>query len=175
MLVGWANQSSPESPSSRHRSSSLPLCFLRTTTMRSETEKTPRVIHVDRSVLRNTREFVEHNTSAFDESQEDASECGGSRRRAEALAQGEDAARGGSGDDGVPRILLLADVDHGAVEDGEEAAPDGEAAADPRRVHPDGLGGADHPGAVGGVVEAFNKVEGGAAHGSHAERAADVV
>nr|GMC96230.1 hypothetical protein CR513_08514 [Ipomoea batatas]GME19638.1 hypothetical protein CR513_08514 [Ipomoea batatas] len=161
MLVGWANQSSPESPSSRHRSSSLPLCFLRTilrtTTMRSETEKTPAApagphLGVPEGHPR-----------------------GGSRRRAEALAQGEDAARRGSSDDGVPRILLLADVDHGAVEDGEEAAPDGEAAADPGRVHPDGLGGADHPGAVGGVVEAFNKVEGGAAHCSHAERAADVV
>ena len=91
------------------------------------------------------------------------------------MTHAEEAAGGGSRDDGVPGVLFLADVDHGAVEGGEEAAPDGEAAADAGGVHADGLGAAGEALAVGGVVEALDKVEGGPADGAHAEGAADVV
>lgn len=122
-----------------------------------------------------TENLVEHDPGPFDESQQDAAEDSRARSRAQALAHLEEAARGGAGYDGVPRVLLLADVDHGAVEGGEQAPPDGEAPADSRRVHAHGLGAADEPSPLWGVVEALNEVESRAADCAHAERAADIV
>ncbi|RDY07387.1 hypothetical protein CR513_08514, partial [Mucuna pruriens] len=125
--------------------------------------------------LLRAEELVEHDPGTFDEGEEDAAEGGSAGGGGEALTHGEEATGGGAGDDGVPGILLLAGVDHGAVEGGEEAAPDGEAAADAGSVEADGVGGADETVALGGIVETLEEVEGGAAHRSHAKRASDVV
>ncbi|MQL99292.1 hypothetical protein Taro_032012 [Colocasia esculenta] len=133
-----------------------------------------RILHRGQ-VLGNDEEPVQHDPSPLDQSQENPAEEGRPRGRAEALAHLEEAARGGAGDDGVPGVLLLAGVDHGAVKGGEKASPDGEAPADPRRVHAHGLGAADEALPVGGVVEALEEVESGAADGAHAKGAADVV
>lgn len=50
------------------------------------------------------------------------------------LANGNECAGGGAGEDGVLWILLFASVDHGAIEGGEETASDGEAVVDSQRV-----------------------------------------
>ncbi|KAK9906101.1 hypothetical protein M0R45_000003 [Rubus argutus] len=101
--------------------------------------------------------------------------AGRSSRRAEALAHLEEAAGGRAGNDGVPGVLLLAHVDHRAVEGGEEATPDGEASAHARRVHAHGLGAADETRALGRVVDALEEVESRASDGAHPEGSADVV
>lgn len=117
----------------------------------------------------------EQDAGALDEREEGGADEGGRRGGARALAQGEDGAGGGAGEDGVPGVLLLAGVDHGAVEGGEEAAPGGEVAAGARDAHADGLGAAGEAVAVGGVVGAPEEVEGGAPNRPHRERAAHVV
>ncbi|GER49108.1 3-hydroxyacyl-[acyl-carrier-protein] dehydratase FabZ [Striga asiatica] len=73
------------------------------------------------------------------------------------------------------RIWRNPPINHGAIEGGEEATPDGEASADPGSVHAYGLRSADKASALGRAVDAFEEVEGGAPDGAHAEGAADVV
>ena len=124
---------------------------------------------------RDDQDTVEHDPGALDEREEGAAEDRGPSGGEEALAHGEQAAGGGAGGDGVPGVFLLAGVDEGAVEGGEEAAPDGEAAAEARREHARGRGAPGEAVAIGGVVQALEEVEGGAAHGAHSERGADVV
>ncbi|KAF7851897.1 hypothetical protein BT93_L2036 [Corymbia citriodora subsp. variegata] len=196
----WAYRNSPKSPSSLHcrRHCCLPespASSLQTTLqatslnpiLRDLPGHLPRhlpghpdhardgLVEDDRRAGGRAEELVDHDPGALDEGEQDAAEEGGAGRGGGALAHLEEPAGGGAGDDGVPGVLLLADVDHGAVEGGEEAAPDGEAAADAGSVHADGLGAAEEAGAAGGVVEAPDEVVGGAAHGAHPESAADVV
>jgi hypothetical protein len=91
------------------------------------------------------------------------------------VAHREQATGAGAAGDGVPGVLLLARVDHAAVEEGEEAALDGEASADACCVHAGGRGAAGDPVALGGVVEALAEVEGDSVEGACREGTADVV
>jgi len=75
-----------------------------------------------------------------------------------ATADGERPSREEARDDGVPRILLLADALNRAVESAEKATPHPEVPAENWRAHLDRCDGAYPSLAVGAVPEALNTV-----------------
>ena len=120
---------------------------------------------------------VHHDADALDEGEEDSADDGAAHHVLRAVPGGHDGARGGPAGDGVPRVLLLAEVREGAVEAGEAEAPGGELAAEDGRalLHADEAAQAAPAEAGGGVPRARHEVEEGAADEAHREGAAAVV
>lgn len=75
---------------------------------------------------------LEADTHALDDSEQDRATDRAVAHSLETAADGERAAREAACDDGVPWVFLFAVAFDGAVEGGEEAAPDAEVAAEDR-------------------------------------------
>ena len=120
---------------------------------------------------------VHHDADALDEGEEDPADDGAAHHVLRAVPGGHDGARGGPAGDGVPRVLLLAEVREGAVEAGEAEAPRGELAAEDGSalLHADEATEPAPAEAGGGVPRARHEVEEGAADEAHREGAAAVV
>uniref|UniRef100_A0A7C8ZRW9 Uncharacterized protein n=1 Tax=Opuntia streptacantha TaxID=393608 RepID=A0A7C8ZRW9_OPUST len=76
-----------------------------------------------------SHDFLKHNPSTLNKRKKNTTKCGRLSGGAEALPHLKKPAGGGAGEDGVPRVLLLTNIDHGAIESGEKATPHGEPTA----------------------------------------------
>lgn len=104
----------------------------------------------------------EADTDTLNDGEQDSAADGAVTGSLVAASDGEGAAGEETGNNGIVRVLLLADALDGAVKGREEAAPDAKVAAEDGGAHLDGGDGADASLAVGGVAEALDSVPDGA-------------
>lgn len=107
----------------------------------------------------------ETNADTFDDGEQHGTADGVVSGSLEATSEGEGTADEETGDDGVVRVLLLADALDGAVKGREETTPDAKVAAKYWGAHLDGCESTDTALTVGGVTETLDAVPDSASDG----------
>mmetsp|Transcript_28196 Transcript_28196/g.52490 ORF Transcript_28196/g.52490 Transcript_28196/m.52490 type:complete len:271 (-) Transcript_28196:80-892(-) len=136
--------------------------------------------HLRRGVIlrrrqRRTHHLGEHDAHPLDERQQYSSDYRRARHGLWSGAGREDAARGGAGADGVPRILLLPYRRQRTIAAREQSSPHRELSPQYRPSRRHGAHGAVNPRSLGSVPRPLDGVKYASADRSHAERSADVV